>query len=77
MAGDAAVNSDARLKQKVQPLENALALVSRLDGKTYEWKPGTGRKAGRPIFRKFAEDSGHHTDLSISTDGDEPDKKKG
>ena len=47
IAGDVTLNSDARLKQNVRPLEDALTLVSKLDGKTYEWKTELGRDPGR------------------------------
>lgn len=49
VAGDVTVNSDARLKQNIRPLAGALTLVSRLDGRTYEWKPATGRDPGRKV----------------------------
>jgi hypothetical protein len=47
VAGDITVNSDARLKQNIRPIHNALTLLGHIDGTTYEWKPGTGRAAGR------------------------------
>jgi len=34
--------SDARLKENIQPLENALESIMRLSGKSYDWKGGDG-----------------------------------
>jgi hypothetical protein len=41
--GEISMNSDARLKQNIRSITNALTLIGRLDGKTYEWKTGLGR----------------------------------
>ena len=38
LAGDISLSSDRRLKQKIHNIENALALLSNIDGKTYHWK---------------------------------------
>ncbi len=44
LAGDLTLNSDRRLKTDIQSIENALALISDLQGKTYHWKdPSRGR----------------------------------
>jgi hypothetical protein len=33
-------SSDERLKENIQPIENALSKVEAISGKTYDWKPG-------------------------------------
>ena len=43
MSGDVVVNSDRRLKQDIAPIDNALALLEKVEGRTYHWKPGLGR----------------------------------
>lgn len=43
VAGDITINSDARLKQGVEPIPDATALLSRIDGKRYRWRAGSGR----------------------------------
>jgi len=49
VAGDLLVNSDERLKQEIQPLENALDKLSGIQGKTYTWKEGSHRDQGPQI----------------------------
>ena len=39
LSGTLTLSSDARLKQHVQPLDNALHLVEALEGKHYYWRP--------------------------------------
>ncbi len=46
IAGEVALNSDARLKTKVQTIENAVGQLQDLSGKQYEWKSGLGRSDG-------------------------------
>lgn len=41
--GEISINSDARLKREVESLAGALALVARLDCKTYRWNDDLGR----------------------------------
>jgi len=41
VAGDFHVYSDARLKEGIQPIENAPELLAGLQGQTYHWKDGT------------------------------------
>ncbi len=43
LTGNLTLNSDARLKQNIQDIANALAMLSELAGKTYEWKENMGR----------------------------------
>ncbi len=43
VAGDVVVNSDARLKQNIETISNALAMIQELSGKAYEWKANLGR----------------------------------
>jgi len=43
VTGDMNVNSDERLKKDITPINNAIGLVSQLEGKTYHWKSDLGR----------------------------------
>ena len=47
VAGDLNVNSDRRLKEDIATIENALQIVARIEGKTYNWKPELGRDRGK------------------------------
>ena len=43
VAGDLNVNSDVRLKTDVKPIDGALDLLSKVEGKTYNWLPELNR----------------------------------
>ncbi len=45
--GEISVNSDARLKQNVEPISNGIETVGKLQPKTYEWKDYLQKAAGR------------------------------
>ncbi|QHI68808.1 tail fiber domain-containing protein [Tichowtungia aerotolerans] len=47
VAGDVTVTSDRRLKRDIESVDNALDMVSRLDGKTFRWKEESGRDENR------------------------------
>ncbi len=47
VAGEVSLNSDARLKTNIRPIQRALQDMQKLDGKQYEWKPQTGRRSGK------------------------------
>ena len=49
VAGDLTVNSDRRLKNDIQPLIGALALVQKLEAKTYYWNPELNRGGEKRI----------------------------
>ena len=49
VSGDITINSDERLKQNIEPLTDALALVNQLDGKVYHWRPELGRDVRRKV----------------------------
>ncbi len=46
VAGDVNVNSDGRLKEKVNTIGDALKILEDVKGRTYEWKAETGRGEG-------------------------------
>lgn len=47
VSGDLSSNSDGRLKQEIHSIENALEIVTALEGRSYEWRPETNRASGR------------------------------
>jgi len=46
VAGDVNVNSDGRLKEKVNTIGDALKILEDVKGRTYKWKAETGRGEG-------------------------------
>lgn len=49
ITGEISVNSDARLKKGIASIDDARALIIRLDGRTYHWKDRTGRDDNRHV----------------------------
>ncbi len=45
--GEISINSDARLKNDVRPIADALDRITRIEGRTYTWKEGLGRDQRR------------------------------
>jgi len=56
LAGDLTLNSDERLKKNIQPIQNALALLDGIEGKTYQWKdPAKGNKSSYGLIAQQVE----------------------
>jgi len=55
VAGDITLNSDARLKTNISPIDDALDLVCALEGKTYTWHSAL-RRGEAPHFGLLAQE---------------------